>query len=75
MALPVTVAIARFYGDLGWKGTDAEVHLVASQADNFFGVIGPNRLPGLGGLLPADAANRTGWAIGKDARNSVNIDN
>ena len=22
--------IARFYGDLGWKGTDAEVHLVAS---------------------------------------------
>jgi D-alanyl-D-alanine carboxypeptidase len=67
--------IARFYGDLGWKGTDAEVHLVASQADNFFGVIGPNRLPGLGGLLPADAANRTGWAIGKDARNSVNLDN
>jgi iron complex outermembrane receptor protein len=33
--------IARFYGDLGWKGTDAEVHLVASSADNFFGVIGP----------------------------------
>jgi len=31
--------IARFYGDLGWKGTDAEVHLVASTADNFFGVI------------------------------------
>jgi iron complex outermembrane recepter protein len=33
--------LARFYGDLGWKGTDAEVHLVASGADNFFGVIGP----------------------------------
>jgi iron complex outermembrane receptor protein len=33
--------IARFYGDLGWKGTDAEVHLVASAADNFFGVVGP----------------------------------
>jgi iron complex outermembrane recepter protein len=33
--------IARFYGDLGWKGTDAEVHLVASAADNYFGVIGP----------------------------------
>src|SRR5262249_28214296 len=33
--------IARFYGDLGWKDTDAEVHLVASAADNFFGVIGP----------------------------------
>src|SRR5262249_57339597 len=33
--------IARFYGDLGWKSTDAEVHLVASTADNFFGVIGP----------------------------------
>ena len=33
--------IARFYGDLGWKGTEAEVHLVASEANNFFGVIGP----------------------------------
>jgi D-alanyl-D-alanine carboxypeptidase len=33
--------IARFYGDLGWKGSDAEVHLVASEAKNFFGVIGP----------------------------------
>jgi D-alanyl-D-alanine carboxypeptidase len=31
--------IARFYGDLRWKGTDAEAHLVASKADNFFGVI------------------------------------
>jgi hypothetical protein len=33
--------ITRFYGDLGWKGSDAEVHLVASAADNFFGVVGP----------------------------------
>jgi iron complex outermembrane recepter protein len=33
--------IARFYGDLGWKGTDAEIHLVASAADNYFGVVGP----------------------------------
>src|SRR5215471_7438831 len=33
--------LARFYGDLGWKGTDAEIHLVTSAADNFFGVIGP----------------------------------
>ena len=31
--------IARFYGSLGWKSTDAEVRLVASQADNFFDVI------------------------------------
>jgi D-alanyl-D-alanine carboxypeptidase len=30
--------IARFYGNLGWKSTDAEVHLVASEDD---GVIGP----------------------------------
>ncbi len=30
--------IARFYR--GWKSTDAEVHLVARQADNVFGVIG-----------------------------------
>lgn len=29
----------RFYGNLGWKGTDAEVHLVASEANNFFGVL------------------------------------
>jgi iron complex outermembrane receptor protein len=33
--------IARFYGDLGWKGTDAEIHLIGSVADNFFGVVGP----------------------------------
>src|SRR5712671_3714109 len=33
--------LGRFYGDLGWKGTDAEIHLVTSAADNFFGVIGP----------------------------------
>jgi hypothetical protein len=38
--------IVRFYGDLGWKGNDAQPHLVASKA-NFFGVIEPNetRLP------------------------------
>jgi hypothetical protein len=59
------------YGDLGWKGTDAEVRLVASQADNFFGMIGPNSLPGLGGLLPADSPNRTGWAIGMPATGSA----
>jgi iron complex outermembrane receptor protein len=33
--------LARFYSDLGWKGTDAEIHLVTSAADNYFGVIGP----------------------------------
>jgi D-alanyl-D-alanine carboxypeptidase len=33
--------IARFYGDLRWKGSDAQLHLVASKADNFFGMIGP----------------------------------
>ena len=33
--------IGRFYGDLGWKGSDAEVHLVGSAADNYFGVVGP----------------------------------
>jgi len=33
--------IARLYGDLGSKGTDVEVHLVASEADNFFDVIRP----------------------------------
>jgi D-alanyl-D-alanine carboxypeptidase len=33
--------IARFYGNLGWKGSDSEVRLVASEAKNFFGVIHP----------------------------------
>ena len=33
--------IARFYGDLRWKGSDAQLHLVASKTDNFFGVIIP----------------------------------
>jgi D-alanyl-D-alanine carboxypeptidase len=37
--------IARFYHNLGWKGTEPEVHLVASEADNFFGVIGPTTGP------------------------------
>jgi iron complex outermembrane receptor protein len=36
--------IGRFYGDLGWRGTDAEVHLVTSIADNYFGVVGPTPL-------------------------------
>jgi D-alanyl-D-alanine carboxypeptidase len=35
--------IARFYGDLGWTGTDAKVHLVASESGNVFGVIAPNQ--------------------------------
>ena len=33
--------LARFYGDLGWRGTDAEVHFLTSIADNYFGVVGP----------------------------------
>jgi iron complex outermembrane receptor protein len=33
--------LARFYGDLGWRGTDAEVHFITSVADNYFGVVGP----------------------------------
>jgi iron complex outermembrane receptor protein len=33
--------IGRFYADLGWKGTDAEIHLIGTAADNFFGVVGP----------------------------------
>jgi D-alanyl-D-alanine carboxypeptidase len=33
--------IARFYGDLGWKGSDSEVRLVANEAGNFFGVLYP----------------------------------
>ena len=33
--------LARFYGDLGWRGTDAEVHFITSIADNYFGVVGP----------------------------------
>jgi D-alanyl-D-alanine carboxypeptidase len=33
--------IAWFYSDLRWKGSDAQLHMVASRADNFFGVIVP----------------------------------
>jgi iron complex outermembrane recepter protein len=33
--------LGRFYGDLGWRGTDAEMHLIAAAADNYFGVVGP----------------------------------
>jgi iron complex outermembrane receptor protein len=41
--------IARFYGNLGWKGTDAEVHLVASEANNFFGALTAGNNPGVTG--------------------------
>ena len=46
---------ATSYGDLGWKGPEAEVHLVASEADNFFGVIGPDQaqLLALDGATPS----------------------
>lgn len=33
--------LARLYGDLGWKGDKAEVHLIASAASNSLGVVGP----------------------------------
>ncbi|MFG1376421.1 TonB-dependent receptor [Xanthobacter autotrophicus] len=33
--------LARFYGDLGWKGDKGELHLVASVASNSLGVVGP----------------------------------
>ena len=32
---------ARFYTDLGWRGDGSEIHLIASGASNFFGVVGP----------------------------------
>jgi iron complex outermembrane receptor protein len=40
--------VARLYGDLGWKGDGAEIHLVASAAANFFGVVGPTPVEMLG---------------------------
>ncbi len=33
--------VQRFYGDLGWKGENGEVHLIGQMGSNFFGVIGP----------------------------------
>ena len=33
--------IGRFYGDLGWKSMNSEIHLVGTAADNYFGVVGP----------------------------------
>jgi D-alanyl-D-alanine carboxypeptidase len=35
--------IVGFYSSLGWKTADGELHLVASKADRFFGVIGPTQ--------------------------------
>jgi len=32
---------ARFYGDLGWRSADSELHLAATVASNRFGVVGP----------------------------------
>jgi iron complex outermembrane recepter protein len=33
--------VARFYGDLGWRDKDSELHLAATVASNRFGVVGP----------------------------------
>jgi iron complex outermembrane receptor protein len=33
--------IARLYADVGWRSERSELHLIASGAANFFGVIGP----------------------------------
>jgi iron complex outermembrane receptor protein len=33
--------LARFYGDLGWRDADSELHLAATVASNRFGVVGP----------------------------------
>jgi iron complex outermembrane receptor protein len=49
--------LGRFYGDLGWKGTDAEIHLVASAADNYFGVVGPTPVE----LINADYRSIYTW--------------
>src|ERR1700716_2840597 len=46
--------LARFYGDLGWKGTDAEIHFITSIADNYFGVVGPTPGRSAQQRLPCD---------------------
>jgi iron complex outermembrane receptor protein len=33
--------VRRFYGDLGWRGDRAEVHLIGQVGRNSFGVVGP----------------------------------
>jgi hypothetical protein len=39
MALPIAVAYRPLLRQFGWKGSDSEVRLVASEAKNFFGVL------------------------------------
>ena len=33
--------LRRFFGDVGWRSEDSEIHLIANAARNNFGVIGP----------------------------------
>jgi len=33
--------VARFYGDVGWRDGDSELHLAATVGSNRFGVVGP----------------------------------
>src|SRR5262249_47401140 len=51
--------IARFYGDLGWKHRDAEIQLVASEANNFFGVSEPTRAQ----LRAANGRHSAPWTV------------
>ncbi|MFG1340119.1 TonB-dependent receptor [Xanthobacter autotrophicus] len=49
--------LARFYGDLGWKGDKGELHLVASAASNSLGVVGPTPVE----MLAADYNSVYTW--------------
>jgi iron complex outermembrane receptor protein len=59
--------LARFYGDLGWKGDQTELHLVTAAARNMFGVVGPTPVD----LLARDYKSIYTWP--QTTRNEVGL--
>ena len=49
--------VARFFGDLGWRSADSELHLSATLASNHFGVVGPTPVE----LLAVDRSSVFTW--------------
>jgi iron complex outermembrane recepter protein len=49
--------VSRFFGDLGWRNADSELHLSATVASNHFGVVGPTPVE----LLAVDRSSVFTW--------------
>jgi iron complex outermembrane receptor protein len=59
--------IKRFYGDVGYRGSDSEFHLIGAVAENSFGVVGPTPVD----LLRLDERSIYTWP--QTTRNAMSL--